>query len=136
MKWFKYLKKTPVAQIVVDLRGYVKLRKTLRRAEGDLVQSGSLVVRNYDMCDNINDGNACIKCKQLIDGLDLFREEPCCFYVMRCQHFAPEGNEQKCQNNLCVMHKENNVYCENKQKFNDLKMACSCYWTNKFAKVK
>ena len=76
MKWFKYLKKTPVAQIVVDLRGYVKLRKSLRRAEGDLVQSGSLVVRHYDMCDNINDGNACIKCKQLIDSLDWFSEEP------------------------------------------------------------
>lgn len=136
MKWFDYLKKTPVVQIVADWRVYKNLRKALRQAEKNMVLSGNVLVRHYSMDDDIGQNNACIKSKQLVDGMEFFGEEPCRFYVQRCRHFAPEGNEQKCTNNLCVMHKENNVYCENKQKFNDLKMACSCYWTNKFTKVK
>lgn len=136
MKWFDYVKKTPIAQMVVDWREYKKLKQSLRLAEKDMVQSGSMLVQHYGANDDIGVGNACIKSKQLIDGLELFDEEPCRFYVQRCRHFAPEGNEQKCPNNLCVMHKDNNIYCDNKQKYNDLKKACSRYWSNKFANVK
>lgn len=136
MKWFDYLKKTPVVQIVADWREYQKLRKTLRLAEKNMVQSGNVLVRHYNVYDDIGQGNACIKSKQLVDGWEVLGEEPCSFYVQRCCHFAPEGNEQKCPNNLCVMHKENNTYYDNRQKYNDLQMACSQYWANKFANVK
>lgn len=137
MKWFDYLKKTSAVQIVADWREYKKLRKALRQAEANMVQSGIVLVRHYGIDDNIEaGGNACVKSKQLVEYLDFLEDGTCRFYIHRCLHFAPEGNEQKCPNNLCVMHKENNIYCDNKKKYNDLKMACSQYWVNKFANVK
>ena len=32
--------------------------------------------------------------------------------------------------------KENNIYCDNRQKFNEYERLCSQYWSNKFANVR
>ncbi|MBR1953569.1 MAG: hypothetical protein IKA25_00655 [Alphaproteobacteria bacterium] len=136
MKWFDYLRKTPVAQILTDWREYRGLKKALSRAEKDMVVSGMPLVRHYGIDDSIGTGNACIKSKQLVGEFELFEHSPCAYQVVRCPHFAPEGHEQKCQNNLCVMWKDNNQYCENRQKFDDLKIVCAGYWANKFMRVK
>ena len=136
MKWFDYLKKTSVVQIVADCREYRKLKRALGRAEKDMVSSGSVLVRYYDVDQSMGAGNACIKSKQLVDGIEALAMSPCCFEVVRCQNFAPSGAEQKCQNNQCVMWKENNRYCANAQKYNDLKKSYDAYWANKFARAK
>ncbi len=138
MEWFDYLKRTSITQVVSDWREYRKLKKALYQAEKDMVMSGVPLVRHYGIDDNIGAGNACIKSKQLVDGFfDLFNEvSSCAFDTRRCSYFAPEGAEKKCPNNLCVMWRDNNRYCENVQKYNDLKMLCSQYWSNKFSNVK
>ena len=137
MEWFDYLKRTSIIQVVSDWCEYNKLKVALKRAEKDMVMSGIPLVRHYGIYDNIGAGNACIKSKQLVDDFDLFNEvSPSAFDTRRCSYFAPEGAEKKCPNNLCVMWRDNNRYCENVQKYNDLKMLCSQYWSNKFSNVK
>lgn len=136
MNWFDYLKKTSVVQIVTDWKEYRKLKRAMRQAEKDMVAAGSVLVRYYDVNENMGDGNACIKSKQLVEGVEAFGMSPCCFDVFRCHNFAPAGAEQKCSNNLCEMWKENNRYCEEKQKYNDLKTSYNNYWANKFARIK
>lgn len=136
MKWFNYVKKTPVAQMVADWREYMKLKKVLYQMEKDMVQSGAVLVKYYDMDEDIRIGNACVKCKQLTGDLEMFVEEPCQFSVQRCLFFGPKGNEQKCQNDLCQMRKENNIYCYNKQKYNEYERLYLKYWSNKFANVR
>ncbi len=136
MKWFDYLKKTSVVQIVADLREYRKLRVELKQAEKEMVVSGLPLVRHYGFDESIGDGNACIKSKQLVAGFDFFNESPCAFDIRRCSYFAPEGAEQKCPNNLCRMYKDNNHYCDNRQKYNNLLVVYKQYWANKLANVK
>lgn len=136
MQWCDYLKKTSVAQIIADWREYRKLKSALNRAEKEMVVSGMPLVRHYGIGDDIGCGNACIKSKQLVGGFDFFDETPCAFDVRRCSYFAPEGAEKKCPNNLCVMYKDNNIYCENRQKYNDLQIQYKQYWAKKFANVR
>ena len=136
MEWFNYVKKTPIAQLVVDLCEYRKLKKALYQAEKDMVQSGVGLVKYYDKGEDIRVGSACVKCKQLTDDMEMFVEDICHFSAKRCLYFGPKGNEQKCQNDWCMMRKENNIYCDNRQKFNEYERLCSQYWSNKFAKVR
>lgn len=136
MEWFNYVKKTPIAQLVVDWCEYRKLKKALYQAEKDMVQSGVGLVKYYDKGEDIRVGSACVKCKQLTDDMEMFVEDICHFSAKRCLYFGPKGNEQKCQNDWCMMRKENNIYCDNRQKFNEYERLCSQYWSNKFANVR
>ncbi|MBQ4130282.1 MAG: hypothetical protein IJD69_02810 [Alphaproteobacteria bacterium] len=136
MNWFDYLKKTSVVQIATDWKEYRKLKRALGQAEKDMVDTGSVLVHYYDIGEDMVGDNACIKCKQLVDGVEALVMSPCCFEVFRCHNFAPDGCERKCTNDLCAMRRDNNRYCDNKQKYNDLKTAYNSYWANKFAHVK
>lgn len=136
MKWFDYVKATPMTQIFADLQEFAGLKRALIRAEKDMVKSGVPLVRHYGVDENIEMGNACIKSKHLIDDFELFEYSPCSYHVEYCPNFAPNGVERKCQHNLCAMWRDNNLYCGNKQKYNDLKTAYDRFWVNKFARVK
>ncbi len=136
MQWYDYLKKAPVAQIVADWREYRKLRAVLKKAKKDMVVSVLPLVRYYGVGEDIGVGNACIKSKRLVDGFELFDETPCAFDVRRCSDFAPERAEKKCPNNLCVMWRDNNRYCDNRQKYNDLQVIYKQFLAKRFARVK
>lgn len=137
MMWFDYVKKTSVARMVVDWCEYMKLKKNLYRAEKDMAKSYSALVKYYGVDDNCNRFDvACIKCKQLPKNSGVFVGSVCCFSAQRCTYLGPKGNEQKCLNNSCAMCKENNLYFENKQKYNEYGRLCSQYWSNKFVKVR
>lgn len=136
MMWFDYVKKTSVARMVVDWCEYMKLKKNLYRAEKDMAKSCSALVKYYGKGEDIRVGRACVKCKQLTDDMEMFVKDICYFSAKRCSYFGPEGNEKKCQNDWCMMREDNNIYCDNRQKYNEYERLCSQYWSNKFANAR
>lgn len=136
MKWFDYLKKTPVAKIVADWQEYRKLKKETNAAQSDMYSAYAALVRFYPIDVNMNSGNACVKRKQIVDGFDSVNQSPCAFFEKYCLHFAPRDQEKKCSNNLCVGYKANNRYYDARVRYDALKAKCDAFWNKKFTNIK
>ncbi|MBQ8294405.1 MAG: hypothetical protein IJX89_03400 [Alphaproteobacteria bacterium] len=136
MKWFDYLKKTPVVQIVADWQEYRKLKQETNAARDDADSAYLSLRRFYPIEANINSGNACVKCKRIIDDFDVLNQSPCNYFVVYCPHFAPRDQEKKCSNNLCVGYRANNRYYDARVRYDALKAKSDAFWNKKFANVK
>ena len=136
MGWWAYRIKTPVTQIVQDSIEYHSLKCQLRQAKKDLISSGYSLVREYDIEDDINFGDACLKHKKIIESDTLFDDSACCFTTSRCLFFEPVGNEGLCPNTKCAYWKRNNQYYQNLCQVKELTEQISNFWKNKLEKVR
>ena len=136
MNWFDYVKKNSPLQIVRDYREYRSLRCQLRQAKTDLLSSGHSLVREYDIEDDINIGDACLKHKKIIESDNLFDDSACCFTTSRCLFFEPVGDEGVCPNTKCAYWKRNNQYHQNLCQVKELKQKIDNFWADKYANVK
>ena len=136
MKWFDYLKKTPVKQIVADWKEYGKLQQQLEQAEYDVYMAYSDLFVCYGIDKKNNMGRTCLKRKMIVKSLNFLDQSPCRFLVENCAHFMANGYERKCCESVCAMKDKNNHYYDMKSKCEALKNKYETFWTNKFAHVK
>ena len=136
MQWFNYIKKNSLIQIVRDYREYRELCRQLRLSQKDLEYCTKMLTREYDIEDDINFGNACLKHKKLIEATNLLDESTCRYTLSRCQFFEPIGNEKLCPNKQCQCWQNNNLYYQTLNDVKDLYSRISGFWKNKFANVK
>lgn len=136
MTWFRYVLKTSLKQIVRDYKNFKSLNVQLWQAERDLEYSVQLVTRKYDVEDDINYGNACLKHKKIIDAVSLFDETSCRYTLSRCKFFEPIDDEKLCPNHMCECWPNNNRFCRDLGQVKELQQQVSDYWKNKFMNLK
>lgn len=136
MGWFKYCKRNSLSQIAADFREYKGLKGQLRQAQKDLEYSLHLLTKEYDIEDDINRGDSCLKHKKIIEAKNIFKEPVGRYVLSRCQCFVPIDNERLCANYECVCWPNNNRYHQDLNQVKQLSEALSMFWSNKFAKVK
>lgn len=136
MDWFDYYRKVSVGQFARASRELRGLRGQLRQAKKDLEYCGGLITKEYDIEDDINRGDACLKYKKVIEATNLFDETSCRYTLSRCKFFKPIDNEQLCPNHMCACWPHNNRYHQNLNQVKELTEQISNFWKNKLEKVR
>lgn len=134
--WFKYLIKTPIAQIRRDIKEYKYLDVLIENWAQLTAVAKESVVMTYDCCDDFHHGNSCIKRQVMFYKENDEGVEVPVYRYSRCNNYVPRDNENVCVNQKCECWNRNRIYCNNNKKYVDARKQKAEFWKNKFAKVK
>lgn len=141
MKWFKYLRRTPLAQIRADWAEYIDLWRKCSVLRGVRNVAYEKLVTNVNGNSLDKSAPSCIK--QIyyyipsLDGNDSSNMLSNKLYLRHsiCKNFCENSDVVKCKKSDCVCAARNHEYVDACDRYNLMRKVRSDFWRVKFAQM-